>query len=77
MELRGSVIQKKFGAQSKSEHAAVLLTTDQGTYRLRRRGGNPFRDPELDQLVGHEIICQATIHQDTVLMDSWQVVNEK
>ena len=74
MELRGSVIRRRFGTGTKSEHEAVMLATGQGTYRLRRRGGNPFQDPELDQLVGHEITCQATVHRDTVLMDSWEVV---
>jgi hypothetical protein len=74
MQLRGNVVRRPFGRGSKSEHEAVLLATDKGTYRLRRAGGNPFRDEELEKLVGHEIVCEGVIHQDTVLMDSWQVV---
>jgi hypothetical protein len=49
-----------------------MLETDGGTYRLRRVGGNPFSDPELDQLVGQDITVQGAIHQGMVLMSSWE-----
>lgn len=76
MELRGKVVRQRYGAGSKSEHEAVMLATEGTTYRLRRKGGNPFKDPELDRLIGQEIVCQGTVHKDTVLMDSWQVAKE-
>jgi hypothetical protein len=76
MQLSGKIIRQRFGSGTKSEHEAVMLVTDKGTYRLRRVGGNPFHDPELEQLVGHDIVCQGNIHRDTVLMDSWRVVEE-
>lgn len=74
MQLRGKVVRQLFGRGTKSEHDAVMLATPQGTYRLRRVGGNPFSDPELDQLVGREIVCQGQIHQGTVLMSSWDAL---
>ena len=55
VELTGKVIQKKFAEGSKSEHNAVYLETPEGSYQLRRLGGNPFSDPELNKLVGKKI----------------------
>lgn len=71
MELRGTVVRRPFGVGTKSEHQAVMLATDRGTFRLRRAGGNPFHDPELERLVGTGIVCQGAVHNDTVLMTSW------
>ena len=76
MELRGKVIKRPFGLGSKSEHNAVMLATSDGTYRLRRAGGHPFTDPELDRLVGQEIVLKGILHQGTVIMDSWEATNE-
>lgn len=72
--MRGRVVRKRFGKGSKSEHDAVMLVTDRGEFRLRRVEGNPFHDPELDPLVGEEIVGQGTIHNDTFLLTSWKVV---
>ena len=58
-EFKGKVTRKPFGKGSKSEHLAVVLETDGGgDLVLRRPGGNPFSDPELEQLVGKTIRCQ-------------------
>jgi len=54
-ELTGKVIEKKFAPGSKSEHDAIYLETDHGDFQFRRRGGNPFSDPELKKLVGKKI----------------------
>jgi len=53
--LRGEVTRRRYAPGSKSEHDSVMIVTDQGEYRLRRRGGNPFNDPSLDELVGKRI----------------------
>ncbi|HVZ37914.1 MAG: hypothetical protein JST22_10335 [Bacteroidetes bacterium] len=72
--LRGHVVSKAFGTGSKSEHEAVVLVTDAGEYVLRRRGGNPFFDPELDGLVGKEIVCEGDVAGYTMIMSDWQEV---
>ena len=54
-ELTGTVVRKKFGQGSKSEHDAVCLESASGSFVLRRMGGNPFNDPELNKLVGKEV----------------------
>ena len=63
VELTGKVIQKKFAVGSKSEHDAIYLETDQGDFRLRRLGGNPFSDPVLNELVGKKITATGILNE--------------
>jgi hypothetical protein len=60
---------------SKSERAAVMLKTPQQDYVLRREGGNPFRDPELDDLVGHTIEGEGIVHDYVLIMSKWRIVD--
>ncbi|MBD0369589.1 MAG: hypothetical protein ICV60_01950 [Pyrinomonadaceae bacterium] len=71
MKLNGSVTKKLFGAGSKSEHEAIILVTKTGEYVLRRKGGNPFFDAELENLVGKRINCEGDLTGYTFLMDNW------
>jgi hypothetical protein len=71
--LRGTVARKPFATGSKSEREAVVLTTPQGTYVLRRIDGNPFSDPELDVLVGKSIACEGELHGYTFIFTrAWE-----
>jgi hypothetical protein len=74
IELTGKVIIKKFAPGSKSEHDAVFLETEKGCYKLKRPGGNPFRDPELDRLVGKEITARGTINEYLFIIDQFEVI---
>jgi len=76
MQLTGQVTKKPFAEGSKSEHDAVMLITKEGEYVLRRRGGNPFSDPELDKLVGDRIRCEGDLTGYTFLMDTWAEIGE-
>ena len=62
-QLTGKVVLQKFGAGSKSEHNAICLQTSEGTYKLKRMGGNPFNDPELNKLVGKQIKATGMLDQ--------------
>lgn len=75
MELRGTVVRRPFGRGTKSEHEAIMLDTPQGSFRLRRIQGNAFHDPELDPLVGREILAEGTIHSGTFLLKSWTIID--
>jgi hypothetical protein len=71
MQLSGRVIKKPFAAGSKSEREAIILVTEAGEYVLRRTGGNPFFDAELENLVGKQIRCDGNLTGYTFLMDNW------
>lgn len=71
MKYHGKVVRQKFGAGTKSEHQAVALLTPDGPIKLRRPGGNPFHDPELEKLVGREIACDGDVYQGQLVLRSW------
>jgi hypothetical protein len=74
VQYRGKVIRQSFAAGSKSEHEAVALLTPNGPLKLRRPGGNPFADPELDKLVGREIVVDGELMQGQLLMHRWETL---
>lgn len=71
MEFIGHVIKKRVGIGTKSEHEAILLATDTEEYLLRRLGGNPFRDPQLEALVGQRIRAEGHVHGQTLIVSAW------
>ncbi|MHB8069662.1 MAG: hypothetical protein ACYDIC_17350 [Desulfobaccales bacterium] len=75
-EFVGRVIKKTFGKGSKSEHEAVYLETEQKQYVLRRRGGNPFYDEEMQKLVGKTIHCTGVVIDYALLISDWAVLDE-
>ena len=72
MQFSGHVIKKPFGIGSKSERWAIFLVTDKEEYVLRREGGNPFHDAELEDLVGKNISCEGMLTGYTLLMSDWK-----
>ena len=74
MKYQGRVAHGSFATGSKSEHRAVVLLTPDGPLKLRRPGGNPFQDPELEKLVGQEILCDGEIHAGQLMMQQWDVL---
>jgi len=73
VEYRGRVARQRVSAGSKNEHEAVVLMTPQGPLKLRRVGGNPFHDAELEKLVGQSIRCDGELHGGQLLMSRWSV----
>jgi len=61
MKIKGKIVKDTFGVGSKSEHEAVYLDTGTEKYRLKRRGGNPFYDETLHNLVGKIIEVEGNI----------------
>ena len=75
VELNGKVVKKKFGEGSKSEHDAVYLETDSGSFVLRRKGGNPFNDPELKKLIGEKICATGIITDYSFIASDLKKIN--
>jgi hypothetical protein len=73
-QFSGSVVKRPFATCSKSERQAILLVTDAGDYVLRRQGGNPFHDYELERLVGKRIRCTGTLTGYTLLVSECAVI---
>lgn len=68
----GVVIKRPYAVGSKSEHDAVLLRTDdEKEYVLRRKGGNAFSDPELDQLIGKHVSFDGTLRDRTLIISRY------
>ncbi|MCC7058462.1 MAG: hypothetical protein IT272_13700 [Chitinophagales bacterium] len=61
MKLKGIVVEGSYGKGSKSEHNAVYLDTGENKYRLKRRGGNPFYDESLHNLIGKTIEAEGNL----------------
>lgn len=71
----GKVVKAPWARGSKSEHTAVCVVSDGKPMKLRRAGGNPFVDQELEKLVGKSIKGEGEMLSDsTVLMSSWKEV---
>lgn len=78
VQYQGAVIKKRFGEGSKSEHDAVMLEIQEGKrYRLRREGGNPFFDEELEKLVGKKIRCRGLLHGNTLVLSDWDEIDDE
>jgi hypothetical protein len=72
LELTGSVVVKTFAEGSKSEHDAICLQTMDGTFVLRRIGGNPFNDEVLRGLVGKRITSYGIIKGPYFMMTDFK-----
>ncbi len=77
MKIFGRVTKQMFGDGTKSKHLAVMLDTGEMRYILRRQGGNPFSDPELDKLVGKTIRGTGTLTGYTFILSDWSEVNSE
>jgi hypothetical protein len=71
---RGKVVSKLTSKGSKSERMAVQLDTGEELYILRRRGGNPFRDEVLEELVGKTIDARGRLRGQTLFLEEWREV---
>ena len=67
----GKIVKRVYGTGSKSHHDAILLVTQDGEYKLRRAGGNPFKDTVLEKLVGMSVECIGTEIGSTLVIESW------
>src|SRR5262249_18073290 len=74
MMVRGDVGRQAGARGAKAERAAVLLRTADGEYVLRRQGGHPLRDTQLEALVGHTIEGEGVVRDYVLILSSWRVV---
>jgi hypothetical protein len=49
------------------------LRCDTGDFKLRRKGGNAFSDPILDELETKKIECSGIVRDRVLIMEEWRV----
>jgi len=76
MVLEGRVIRKRINVGSKSEHQATVLVTSDGEFKLRRQGGHPFSDPEVDSLVGKRVRGEGFTSAGQFIMERYDVIGK-
>lgn len=76
MKLRGRVSKKVLYTGTKSEHEAIIITTPQGDFKLRRKGGNAFMDDTLNILEGKEIEGDGVLRGNQFIMERWITVEK-
>jgi len=75
MKLRGRVTKRLLYAGTKSEHEGLVLASPEGEFKLRRQGGNPFRDDTLAALEGKEIEGEGILRKGQFIMSGWKILN--
>ncbi|HVY06990.1 MAG TPA: hypothetical protein VHB46_13530 [Burkholderiales bacterium] len=73
MKLRGVVRLKTVRRGTKSEHDAFMLVTPSAEYKLRRRGGNPFRDEGLAGLENRNVRVEGEVDGAEFFLDKWEI----
>lgn len=76
MRARGQVFRKSVSGGSKSSREAVCVRTKRGDYILRRLGGHPFHDEELEALVGKEVSIEGKLHGKTLIASMYHIVGD-
>lgn len=77
MQLTGHVIKRPFAQGSKSEREAIFLVTEEGEHLIRRRGGNPFYDPVLEETVGKTIRGEGILTGTTFIISDWTEIGDE
>ena len=73
VRMAGHVIRKRINVGSKSDHEAVVLVCARGEFKLRRRGGPPFVDETLEELVGKRIRASGVVSAGQFIVDEIEV----
>jgi hypothetical protein len=77
VKLAGVERMARVARGTKSEHLGIVLRTNGGTFRLRRRGGHAFGDPALRRLVGARLQGEGTLHGSTFIVDRVLAVDRR
>jgi len=72
-EIVGKISKRLLAQGTKSEHRGMVLEDAQGLQHvLRRVGGNPFRDPELEALEGRRLRLLGRATEGFFLVERWE-----
>ena len=74
MSFQGTVQRKLLSRGSKSEHIGMVLRCAEGTYTLRRMGGNAFCDPVLEALEGKTLRGEGIVRNGVLILRQYDVI---
>lgn len=76
---KGQVLRRAFAPGSKSAQDAICLVDAQGrSFKLRRVGGDPYADKQLEGLLGKTIAGHGRmLAGNTVLLADWEEVPDE
>jgi hypothetical protein len=74
MTLEGPVVAKRINVGSKSEHDAAVLVAGGREFKLRRQGGHPFADPEIQALIGKRIRGEGFTSSGQFILTRYEVL---
>jgi hypothetical protein len=77
MVVEGHVIRKRINVGSKSEHDAAVLMAGSEQFKLRKSGGHPFADPEVQALVGRRIKAEGFVSAGQFIMERYVVLPDE
>ena len=77
MIVEGVVVRRRINIGSKSEHDATMLVSEEGAFKLRRSGGHPFSDPEVQALVGFRIRAEGFLTAGQFIMTRYDVLRDE
>jgi len=75
-QLEGLVVAKRINPGSKSDHEAVVLVSERGELKLRRKGGPPFGDEELGRLAGRRIRGVGLVSAGQFIVDRYDIIDD-
>jgi len=68
-----AVVERCGFVESRHIGSAVLIAGD-GEFKLRRQGGHPFADPQVQSLVGKRIRAEGFVSAGQFIMERYEVL---
>jgi len=72
MEIEGTVSKKMVGKSSKTQYEAVYINSAKGNFALREAGKSPFKNSQLNKLVGKKIRVVGELVKDVFFVTDWE-----
>jgi hypothetical protein len=72
--LRGRITHGVYAKGTKSERETVFIETVDNRYIFRLKKGSAFGNDELNQYIGHDVVCDGFLIGNTLLAERIDIV---
>jgi len=76
MKIEGDVFKRTVGKKSKTEYDTICIKVGKEIYVLRQPGQSPFKNPELEKLIGKKIRAEGELVKDIFFVSKWEEIDE-